>query len=44
MESMPDEYYAPEEINLGPKRANPARGQMFRPGPGKSRPGLAGSS
>jgi hypothetical protein len=36
MESMPDEYYAPEEINLGPKRANPARGQMFRPRLGKS--------
>jgi hypothetical protein len=36
---MPDEYYVPEEVNLGPGGAKSAKIQVIRPGPGN--PGLA---
>jgi hypothetical protein len=39
---MPDGESAPEEVNLGPERVNPAWGEEIWPGPGESRPGPAG--
>jgi hypothetical protein len=41
MESMPDEYYVPEEINLGPGGAKLAWRVIIQPRPGN--PGLARS-
>jgi hypothetical protein len=50
LESMPDEEYNLEGVNLGPQEVNPARGDIIRPtmkiiwpGPGESWPGLAGT-
>jgi hypothetical protein len=40
---MLDEEYSPEGVNPGREGANPAWGEIIRPGLGKSRPGPAGT-